>query len=823
MSTMLRMRKHIESLFERAGHGMYRNRVKCLVLVAIVVGVLAAQMPNLEVDMSEESLLRKDDPIRIDFDNFREEFGSDGMIVIAITPPEVFDAEFLTRLFTFHDAVEQEIPYLKDVASLINARHTYGDGDMLVVEDLLEGWPKHDINLAALRAQALSNPVYVNNLVSEDGRVTTVVIETEVTVSQQSEADILADFDEEIAGVDADASGFRALGSAEIDEIMHALQTVIDRYQSPDFEIAFAGTPVQFNVLEKTMMQDVRKNISLVVLIIALTLALFFRRISGVVLPLVVVSLSAVSTIGVMALLRIPFTMPSQIIPQFLMAVGIGDAIHVLAIFYKRFQEGHTREDAIAYALGHSGLAVVMTSLTTAAGLLSFAFADLAPIAAMGIACAIGVMLALLYTIVLLPSALALMPIVRKQPPARVRAGGRMDRILSGFGRLSARHPYKILGVSLLLAAVSLYFVPNIRFSHDVLAWMPDTLKVKQDVQMIDRELNGATTLEVIVDTGVENGLYNPAILQHLETLARSIETMRDGIPAVGAVFSLNDLLKETNQALHENDPAYYTIPDEHDLIAQELFLFENSGADDLEKLVDSQFSKTRVTIKTAWAEAVQYGQFVETIKALFHKEFAGQDVAITFTGVVPVMARAVPASINSAVKSYIIAILVIALMMVAIVGGWRIGLLSMLPNFLPIIMVLGFMGLAGIPMDMMSILIGSIALGLVVDDTVHFIYNFRKYFHETADSRQAVELTFLGTGRALLITSVVLSSGFIVAVTATMINIQRFGLLVTMTIVLALLADFMLSPTLLVLFVKPENAKQPVPTPAGGTLQQGS
>ena len=133
-----------------------------------------------------------------------------------------------------------------------------------------------------------------------------------------------------------------------------------------------------------------------------------------------------------------------------------------------------------------------------------------------------------------------------------------------------------------------------------------------------------------------------------------------------------------------------------------------------------------------------------------------------------------------------------------------------MLPNFLPIIFVLGFMGIAGIPVDMMSILIGSIALGLVVDDTVHFIYNFRRYYYETGDSRKAVEQTFLGTGRALLTTSVVLSSGFIVAVTATMLNIQRFGILVTMAIVVALLADFVLSPALLVMFAK-QTAKQPV------------
>jgi predicted RND superfamily exporter protein len=246
--------------------------------------------------------------------------------------------------------------------------------------------------------------------------------------------------------------------------------------------------------------------------------------------------------------------------------------------------------------------------------------------------------------------------------------------------------------------------------------------------------------------------------------------------------------------------------------------LFETSGSDDLETVVDTQFSKARFTIKTSWVEAVMYGKFIKTIEKMFREVFP-ENVDITLTGLVSVMARAIPASINSAVKSYIIAVVVIALMMISLVGGLRIGLISMLPNFIPIILVLGFMGLAGIPVDMMSILIGSIALGLVVDDTVHFIYNFRKYYHETGDARQAVEQTFLGTGRALLTTSIVLSAGFFVMLSATMLNIQRFGILVTMTIVVALLADFVLSPALLVLFAESSKAKQAARIPKEQTV----
>ncbi len=269
--------------------------------------------------------------------------------------------------------------------------------------------------------------------------------------------------------------------------------------------------------------------------------------------------------------------------------------------------------------------------------------------------------------------------------------------------------------------------------------------------------------------------------------------------------ISIVDIVRETNQALHENDKAYYTIPDSKATIAQELLLFENNRPDDIEKIADSLFSKTRITVKIRWSDSVLYEKFVGQLKQMFNKELDGV-AQVTITGLAALLARTIPAALHSMTKSYVIALVIITILMLMIVGNVKLGLISMCPNLLPIFMVMGLISLSGTSLDINTLFIGSIAIGLVVDDTIHFMYNFRKYLDETGDPRQAIRETFLGTGRALLITSIVLSMNFFVLVTATLTHSVKFGFFTGIVIILALLSDFLLAPALLFLATKKDN-----------------
>lgn len=809
---MTEIRKRIETFFEIYAGMVYHHRIKVLLLVLIVVGLAVTQLPKLELDTSNESFLHKKDPILLEYNQFREEFGQDEMILAMIEPSAVFDISFFEKLKAFHEDIENTVPYLDEVTSLINARHTQGKQDELVVEDLMEEWPETPVDVALIRKKVFSNPLFINSLISQDGKYTTVMVRTRSSGKALTEEDILSGFGDMDIPAEAPSSGKQDekpfLTQEEIAEVVSAVDRVVKRHNRPDFRIYYAGSPVVTHFLKVSMLKDIRKFMIFAIATITIILFLMFRRITGVILPLLVVIFSLVSTLGIMAFLGVPMKLPTQILPSFLIAVGIGDSVHILAVFYLRLRKKDTRKDALIYAVGHSGLAVLMTTITTAAGLMSFSTAEVAPIAELGIFAGVGVILAMVYTLVLLPAAISLIPVRMKpleEETAEIDENGDapncIDRILDGIAGFSVRYPVPILIVSFLIFSVSVLGMTRLEFSHYVLKWLPETSKVRQDTEMIDRHMRGSITMEAVIDTGRINGWYDPVRMKKLDTTTKYLETLDFGHIFVGKALALSDIVKETHRALNENRDAYYQIPDNRQLIAQELLLFENSGSDDMEDFTSSNFEKARITIRAPFEDAVKSLDLFHAAADHVNTMFSGDKV--TITGMMSLFIRIVNNAIRSMAQSYVIAIIVITILMILLIGNIRIGLLSMIPNLFPIIFTMGIMGWFNLPLDLFTMMVGSIAIGLAVDDTIHFFHNFRRYLDETGNPKEAVLHTLHTTGRAMLVTTLVLSAGFFVFIAAAMNNVVNFGLLTGITIIMALAADYFIAPALLILVNK--------------------
>jgi predicted RND superfamily exporter protein len=505
-----------------------------------------------------------------------------------------------------------------------------------------------------------------------------------------------------------------------------------------------------------------------------------------------------------MGLTKIPIGVATQIMPSFLMSVGVGATVHILVVFFQAYDRGESREEALAYALGHSGLAVIMTSLTTAGGLLSFAVAEVSPVAVLGIFTPVGIILGLAYTLILMPAMLAIVPLVRRDPAGSKAIGTRItQRCLLWIGDKCVDHSWVVIvGMSCVLL-VSFVGMTKLKFEYNPVHWFPPDHKVRISIEHVDKNLGGAHSLEVLVDTGRENGLLEPELLNNFEKIGYRMAVMEgDGGAHIVKVVSINQVLKETHQALNSNNPEYYVIPQDRKLIAQELLLFENSGTDDLEDLVDSNFQLARFSLKLPYVAPAYFHKFFPEVLDQF-KQVLGDDVEILGTGNVALVARSMDVLRRSLTKSYGIALLIITPLMILLLGSFRAGLTAMVPNLSPIICTLGLMGWFGIPLDPFTLLIGSIAIGLAVDDTIHFMHNFRKYFEEFGESKMAVRETLRTTGSALLMTSIVLSLGFFIYIFSTLDNLTFFGLLTGFTILIAFLADVTISPAVMTLFMR--------------------
>lgn len=807
-------REAIEQKFSSFTGRLIDWKWSTLIVLLLFTALLLSQLPKITIDTSNEAFLHDDDPTLLEYNRFREQFGREEVILISLKPKEIFSAPFLQKLRNFHADLEAEVPYLDEVTSLVNVRYTVGNDEELLVEDLLEAFPETPEGLEELKQAATAHPFYQDLLISGDGTVTTVVIETQAYADDATEGDLLEGFEEEGSGTAEVERHF--LNDQENGEIVRAVNKLVEQYQGEDFPMTVAGSPMVMELLKKNMQSDMGQFTITMVGIIFLFLFVLFRRKSGVVIPLLVVILSLLATIALMALSGVPLKLPTQILPSFILAVGVGDSVHVLSVFYRRYDHTGDKREAIQFAVGHSGLAVVMTSLTTAAGLFSFSTAELGAIAELGVFGSAGVLFAMLYSLTLLPALLAILPIRQRRNRARQEDeegnshSGLMDRTLDGAVRIATNHSATVVFSAVILFVIAIAGITQLNFKHDVMKWFPEDEPIRMATEQLDRDLNGTISVEVLVDSGEQEGLYDPQLIASLAKLQDEIDVLGEGEQQLqtGKRISVVDVLRETNQALNENQASHYRVPTDRQLVAQELLLFENSGSDDLENLVDSELRTARLTLRLPWRDAGAYTVLVDEVEQRVDEAF-GDQAETRVTGLMMIFARTLDAMMSSMVQSYSIAAVVISLMMMLLVGHIRLGLVSMIPNLLPITMVLGLMGLTGMPLDAFTMLIGSIALGLAVDDTVHFMHNFQRYYRRSGDSVEAISHTLHTAGRAMVVTTIVLGLGFFIFMRSEMNNIFNFGLLTGLAIILALLADLLLAPALMTMIFGKREVNQ--------------
>jgi predicted RND superfamily exporter protein len=794
---MAPLRQRIENGFEVLAGWIFRHSRLVLISIAVLTIALTFRLPELTIDASSEALLHRSDPILKDYETFKNLFGSDEVIIVAVKTPDVFDLDFLAKLTRLHNELEAQTPHLAQITSLINVRYTRGTHDRLVVEALLSRLPQNQTDLADLRQRVAQFPLYHNRLISKDGRMTALLLETEVDAGLPRDDNVLAGFDPD--GNAGASGGSSRLEQAAAARAIEAIRPILAAYRAEDFEIHLGGSRVVTQVINANGVREMKLFVSLAMLANVILLYFLYRRAAGVVLPPLVVALATASALGLMAHAGVAFTPPTIMLPSFLLAVGLGDSVHLLTLFFGRYDQTGDKRGAVVYALGHCGLAIVMTSLTTAAGLGSFILAEVTSVAHIGLFGACGVLLAMVYSIFLLPAMLALIPVKQRDKARGPSHHPILNRFFDKLATLAAGHAKAVIVIGFVLVVFGLAGIFQIRFVHHPIRWMSSDWPARRASAEIDRKFHGSVLLEVMVDSKKQNGILDPHVLASLDNLAQDLAALKVAGLIAGKTISIADLVKEIHQALNENRTQYYRIPRDPQVISQEMLLFENSGSDDLYDLVDSGFQIGRFTIQTPWANAPVYARYIEDIERRFRNRL-GPTAVVTVTGQMNLFGRTITAAIESTRRSYLIAGLVITAMMMMLLGSGTFGLVSMVPNLAPIIITLGLIGWFKVPFDLYCMTMGSIAIGVVVDDTIHFMHTFRRYYADTGDVNRAVRLTFDTTGRALVVTTIVLTAAAFIFMFSEINSMVNFGFFIGLTFILALAADLLLTPALIIM-----------------------
>jgi predicted RND superfamily exporter protein len=784
---MAGFRSNINRSIEAYARWAFRHPWPIVIAVAAVFFALTFRLPSLSIDASNEGLLPESDPVRQSYEEFKTDFGSDELIIVAVESSRQSPLEFLKTLQALHQQLADKTPHAVEITSLINVPALRYRGDLPVIEKRLQPFPRTEAQCKELWSGLVKDPHYVNRLISADGRLAAIIIRTAAASG---------------ARLQSGKQPISVIQQKIQQEAIEAIKAVTGDFDSKNYRIYLSGSPVVVAAVNRIGVKEMKLFLGISSLIIGFILFLLFGRVSGVLLPPLVVGLATASALGLMAHAGVTFTAPTIMLPSFLLAVGVGDCVHILTLFFQRFDQNGDKEEAIVYALNHCGLAIVMTTLTTAAGLGSFAAAQVTPIAHIGIFGSAGVLAAFVYTVLLLPPLLRLLPLKIRAMRSQPSAPGISDRFLDWAAKTSVQRARWIVATGIILAVVTTIGVFKIRFVHHPIKWLPPNRPERVAAEKIDRRLNGSVVLEVIVDTQRPYGILEPAVVKKLDHLSTDIMNMREGELRAGKIYSIADLVKSVHRALNDNQPEFYTLPETQLLIPLGLSILAGAGPDNFRSngfrnVADSHFKKARFTIQAPWENALVYARFIRQVENRFQNAF-GENAAVTVTGQMSLFARTITSAMRATARSYLIAAVVITGLMFLMLGGRLIGWLSLIPNLTPILMMMGLIGWFHVRLDLFSLTMGSIAVGLVVDDTIHFMNAFRDYYAGTGSVTGAIRHTFHTTGRALIVTTLVISSAAFVFVFSELRAMGVFGSLIGLTLLAALAADLFFLPALL-------------------------
>lgn len=765
-------------LFDKTLNTLLRFPKLVLLLVFIATLGFISQARQVNFDSSLVGFLATDNPDRLVYNDFKERFGLSEYFIILLEAEDVLAPAFLQKLETLQQAIEQNVWYVANVESLLSIDHIKSDQQSIEISPLISDALK-PISTQK-REFILANDYYQQRVINEKGNASAIIIELSPFI------------------VDKNSGKRHMLLLDDVLNSFKSLQAVVQNQQvNFNNSLYLGGTPAAVAELSRASKHDFLVFSSLCLLLVAVALGFVFRQLSAVLAPLFLLFCTVSITLSLMVIGKFPMQITSAMLPAFLLSVCVADSVHFLRSFYYQRQFLSVRQ-ALGATIAHTFKPIVFTSLTTAVGLLSFANAGILPVASFGVFSAIGVLLACLLTFICLPCFLLL-------------AGNNFSQGKALFALPTKplvswlmRYYRAVIITGLGFLAVSILAGNKLALSHDSLTWFDKTNPVRQSVEAIDKKLGGTMVLELLISKKDGSSIVNYKLWQALDKWLLSIKGQAFAGVEVKNHSSLISLVKEVHQALAPNSAS--ALPQGNALLAQELLLLELDASNTVAKYINHEQTSLRISINTPWQDAANYQAFIAALNQSLNDRVTGFDITIQNTGMVAILNTTLLEMLHSMVQSYLLAGLVISMMMMLLLKRWRLGLYMMLPNILPIAMLLSIMVVFAMPLDMFTLLIGSIAIGLIVDDSIHFVHSFQQHFQEHGDVSQALQETFNSTGQALISTSMVLSLGFLVFCFSYLNNLQNFGILTACCIVLALVADFILAPAILIGYYKNNN-----------------
>jgi len=765
--------KQINGWFRSFGSLVLRFRWLVLLIYLIVFVAGIAGFPKIILNSSYDKYFPEDDPFQVAKDEFEEIFGNNNDAMLLVEADDVFDPEILGVIRELSRELEKKVPWAEEVVSLTEFEFTQGTEEGLLIEPLVpEVVPTDPVEIEKIRSLAMSKQSFKNRLVSDDSKMTWVVIR-------------LRSFPEDYVNENKETAEYHVGG---------IVQGIVNSDKYKNYSIKASGMPVltydKTNIFKKEMQKSMMSGLIIAFVI----LALFLRTAKGVLVPLLTMISSIAIVYGFMGHFGVQIDSSMMTIPILLgLGLSIGYSIHVFNFFNRHFIKTGNRKESVLYAVEHTGWALMFTAITTVVSLLSFYTVPITITHWLGGTGASLVFVIFSLVITLTPIFLSFgkdrLPVVDSKSAKM----SKWDNYLKAFGGWVLGKRKAIIFFFIVVISIFAYGITKLEVSMN---W-PDTFGFR--VPYIERmwyvghtKIGSLFNYNIALDFKEYDSVKDPEVLKKFDEFSEFCASLEKN----KRVSSILDILKDMNQVVHENDEEYYRVPEQSDMVSQLLFLYETSGGSQAEEWVDYDYTTLRMMIEVEEFDAAVYNKNYEQIKAKANELFP--DAVLGLTGTVAQFAVIINYIAMGEIYSFLTAMVVISLLMMIVFRSVKTGLIGMIPNLTPAIIIGGLMGWLGIPLDMMKMMIMPLLLGIAVDDTIHFINHAKYEIQDRNNYTEGILQTFGTVGKALFMTTIIISASFAIYSVSIIKALVHLGVFLSIGLVTALIADFLMTPVLI-------------------------
>ncbi len=742
---------------ERLAKTLYRFRFFSLGLV-IAITIIFGSLIKIEMDNSLKAWFSATDPDYIVYEDYRDTFGGGRVLIVALRSEDIFSLDVLNYIKQKTEEFE-DLLRVKRVHSLANANKVIGTSEGIEINPLLSELEEN--NLQRIKKHALEDEIFRDYLVSHDGKFTTIVIT------------------------------FEDMASGEIDKSFRQAEEIAYKGKPENIEVFFSGDMRIYFEFNRFTKQNQKIFPLLVIPILCILIFVLFRSLSKVLIILLVIGMSICWALGFYSVLGFTSNVVTGMLIPLVIILSVATSIHIIE-YFGEVRRNHNKKEAFIKTMTYITIPCFITSITTAFGLLSLSISHIDAVKHFGIGSAAGIMFAFFISIVIVPLFLTLLSSNKK-----TKKGQGWEHFLDGISKFNERRFRYILVGAVLGFIFFCWGITKVKIETNQIEWFPKKEDCYRSAMLLDKNLSGIGDMEIVLK-GEEDALKEPDILKGMDYLSLEIEKL----PRVKKVISLADYVKIINKALKEDNPEYYKIPESKSLIAQELFLFtlSDDGRAELDNIVTPDYSQGRISVKTESMPSQASVILGSLLKKMAKETFSGTGIGVTLTGTTYLYNLMTKYLLESQIRGFSLAFL--SVIGVLFIAFWSVkyGGLSIIPNLLPIIFIIGIMGWSGITLNTGTVMVASVALGIVVDDTIHFISRFRKELRSNRFPVQdALRETTASVGKAIIFTSVINIAGFLILLISGFQPTREFGMLIALTLFFAIIGDILVLPSVII------------------------